>query len=109
MIRRPPRSTLFPYTTLFRSLRWTVADSPKTLDKDHALAAGSSLTIDPGVEVRVAPGVQFTIGGTLRAQGSRFVATEGRWEGIAGTQGSTIILDQVQIRQAGQSGTAVSS
>src|SRR3712207_8609698 len=23
MIRRPPRSTLFPYTTLFRSLSWT--------------------------------------------------------------------------------------
>src|SRR2546429_6956973 len=23
MIRRPPRSTLFPYTTLFRSLRWS--------------------------------------------------------------------------------------
>src|SRR3712207_8602011 len=23
MIRRPPRSTLFPYTTLFRSARWT--------------------------------------------------------------------------------------
>src|SRR2546422_6539201 len=22
MIRRPPRSTLFPYTTLFRSLNW---------------------------------------------------------------------------------------
>src|SRR2546422_1386852 len=31
MIRRPPRSTLFPYTTLFRSvsapLRWTTAES----------------------------------------------------------------------------------
>src|SRR5258705_2432724 len=27
MIRRPPRSTLFPYTTLFRSYR-TNADSP---------------------------------------------------------------------------------
>src|SRR2546425_12509155 len=24
MIRRPPRSTLFPYTTLFRSLAWDV-------------------------------------------------------------------------------------
>src|SRR2546427_4973445 len=24
MIRRPPRSTLFPYTTLFRSLSWRV-------------------------------------------------------------------------------------
>src|SRR5256885_13188992 len=31
MIRRPPRSTLFPYTTLFRSLRkgWTVAREPQ--------------------------------------------------------------------------------
>src|SRR3712207_8231902 len=26
MIRRPPRSTLFPYTTLFRSARCEVAD-----------------------------------------------------------------------------------
>ena len=24
MIRRPPRSTLFPYTTLFRSGSWTI-------------------------------------------------------------------------------------
>src|SRR5256885_3069891 len=24
MIRRPPRSTLFPYTTLFRSRRWNI-------------------------------------------------------------------------------------
>src|SRR2546422_5949661 len=29
MIRRPPRSTLFPYTTLFRS------PSPRRLDADH--------------------------------------------------------------------------
>src|SRR5256885_5282891 len=26
MIRRPPRSTLFPYTTLFRSYAWTFGD-----------------------------------------------------------------------------------
>src|SRR2546430_14060088 len=35
MIRRPPRSTLFPYTTLFRSQRVQVARHPKrpyTLD-----------------------------------------------------------------------------
>ena len=25
MIRRPPRSTLFPYTTLFRSYGWSIA------------------------------------------------------------------------------------
>src|SRR5258705_3028901 len=28
MIRRPPRSTLFPYTTLFRSRRWMLAPGP---------------------------------------------------------------------------------
>src|SRR5256886_5761149 len=27
MIRRPPRSTLFPYTTLFRSPAWSLASS----------------------------------------------------------------------------------
>src|SRR3712207_7710437 len=34
MIRRPPRSTLFPYTTLFRSLRHDVGVRPvfKTVD-----------------------------------------------------------------------------
>src|SRR5256884_3180907 len=28
MIRRPPRSTLFPYTTLFRSCLWRIVISP---------------------------------------------------------------------------------
>src|SRR2546426_2350450 len=31
MIRRPPRSTLFPYTTLFRSRRSRCAVSPRRL------------------------------------------------------------------------------
>src|SRR5256885_2798421 len=34
MIRRPPRSTLFPYTTLFRS----VAVQPMTDDREERLA-----------------------------------------------------------------------
>src|SRR2546423_8034762 len=35
MIRRPPRSTLFPYTTLFRSveLGWVVDDAVTTCDE----------------------------------------------------------------------------
>src|SRR2546430_12901822 len=32
MIRRPPRSTLFPYTTLFRSDRWEFVLLLKPLD-----------------------------------------------------------------------------
>src|SRR2546430_12972724 len=31
MIRRPPRSTLFPYTTLFRSSGYYVKDETRTL------------------------------------------------------------------------------
>src|SRR3712207_7707596 len=33
MIRRPPRSTLFPYTTLFRSPEWRRPDRPRTRDR----------------------------------------------------------------------------
>src|SRR3712207_6859250 len=32
MIRRPPRSTLFPYTTLFRSAKLAQNDAEKALD-----------------------------------------------------------------------------
>src|SRR5437588_5300184 len=42
MIRRPPRSTLFPYTTLFRSLLGlsAAAASPSEIDKAAAAMAG---------------------------------------------------------------------
>src|SRR2546426_2049901 len=33
MIRRPPRSTLFPYTTLFRSLELLVHHDPERLEQ----------------------------------------------------------------------------
>src|SRR5256885_12317961 len=36
MIRRPPRSTLFPYTTLFRSLLATMLDHPRGHVRDGA-------------------------------------------------------------------------
>src|SRR2546425_5432316 len=38
MIRRPPRSTLFPYTTLFRSHQALLPWHPRALDK-HDFAA----------------------------------------------------------------------
>src|SRR5256885_4887898 len=44
MIRRPPRSTLFPYTTLFRSERAsaTVASASASLVQATAVGAASS-------------------------------------------------------------------
>src|SRR3712207_8153892 len=51
MIRRPPRSTLFPYTTLFRSLPAHPArlrDRHRDLGPDQLL--GAVLRRDPGVD-----------------------------------------------------------
>src|SRR2546426_2000823 len=44
MIRRPPRSTLFPYTTLFRSHQWAqTGKNPRSLFRDFARASGLDL------------------------------------------------------------------
>src|SRR2546430_3872434 len=42
MIRRPPRSTLFPYTTLFRSVEHPIATDPTRIDS--GLVAGAQLS-----------------------------------------------------------------
>src|SRR5256885_11136042 len=39
MIRRPPRSTLFPYTTLFRSLQIREVPVRRVLARDDAVVA----------------------------------------------------------------------
>src|SRR3712207_7807061 len=43
MIRRPPRSTLFPYTTLFRSVRAVGPDEPGGPPAGLGLLAGQPL------------------------------------------------------------------
>src|SRR3989454_3877669 len=48
MIRRPPRSTLFPYTTLFRSEELLERDRGGALDDDVG-------GCDPGLRVELAP------------------------------------------------------
>src|SRR2546430_4435455 len=51
MIRRPPRSTLFPYTTLFRSADWRAARGEAVLLGVAALvplaAAGHAAAVEP--------------------------------------------------------------
>src|SRR5256885_8540228 len=46
MIRRPPRSTLFPYTTLFRSLRDTLSYSGYVSTKMHNAERGNCLQVE---------------------------------------------------------------
>src|SRR3712207_388643 len=47
MIRRPPRSTLFPYTTLFRSAQVHITESMGGMDE--AVAAAQALARDEDV------------------------------------------------------------
>src|SRR3989454_3640819 len=56
MIRRPPRSTLFPYTTLFRSLepeRARLPRQPRRRAADRSRAGGLGV-VDGGVHPAVA-------------------------------------------------------
>src|SRR3712207_7923733 len=48
MIRRPPRSTLFPYTTLFRSHHELVATLEQVDERDRPFSAGD---LDRAVEL----------------------------------------------------------
>src|SRR5256885_10425333 len=53
MIRRPPRSTLFPYTTLFRSLpQFTVTNSPHRFEIVRRMT-DYNLTFFPQSRVRL--------------------------------------------------------
>src|SRR3712207_7059969 len=51
MIRRPPRSTLFPYTTLFRSLSFTRGVVPREVFE--GFARGLWVDVDEDAELQV--------------------------------------------------------
>src|SRR3712207_9307267 len=55
MIRRPPRSTLFPYTTLFRSRRPVVRVDVEGADDDHEDHDRHLDDDHPGVEAGALP------------------------------------------------------
>src|SRR3712207_7794060 len=87
MIRRPPRSTLFPYTTLFRSHAFRrpggeVRTAVVTVDgaDTHVLAGLSDLVVlkTTGSEFRGFPRDRYT---TLAETGDRVLATAvtARW------------------------------
>ncbi|GIV97424.1 MAG: hypothetical protein KatS3mg057_2081 [Herpetosiphonaceae bacterium] len=93
--------------------RWTIADSPVVLSRDHVVPAGSTLTIDPGVEVRLASNVRLLVNGALFANGMpdapvRFVSADGgRWSGIFVGSGGILQLIEADIHQAGDEGLAI--
>src|SRR3712207_6744953 len=89
MIRRPPRSTLFPYTTLFRSL----APAPikvLLIDGHRLLAEALAIVLAADAEIEVV-GVQADVAvsaaGVRRAAPDVLVVDAARWEEIAAILG----------------------
>src|SRR3712207_4058586 len=88
MIRRPPRSTLFPYTTLFRSLVKVLASAaavivePEVRDQERRTDIEGRLepvVADGGPVVLLQPIVDLATGGRVGAEAlSRFPAEWGR-------------------------------
>src|SRR2546427_6683175 len=70
MIRRPPRSTLFPYTTLFRSLLRRPDDEPDVEPHRGAEQATdqNGQAIGLGEEFTRPYGLTILIGGLLRSE-----------------------------------------
>src|SRR5579859_3025024 len=107
----PP--TPIPETLLTGAIRWTQAQSPIVLTQNTRLAPGASLIIDPGVDVQMAPGVDFTIQGALFALGQpgqpvRFLSMGGlRWDSIYGRPGSAITMEYTEVRGGGNGGTTM--
>src|SRR2546427_4937377 len=59
MIRRPPRSTLFPYTTLFRSMVSGMIAQPD--DEADVARLQSQLDADPDLAARLAEGARAAV------------------------------------------------
>src|SRR3712207_8470539 len=66
MIRRPPRSTLFPYTTLFRSWEWL----PK-IDDDYSFQAMQLMMKDGIIKGLFCMGMNPAVGGQKDRKSTR--------------------------------------
>ena len=75
MIRRPPRSTLFPYTTLFRSIRHKVSFMP--------WSAGKRLVRFPLITTEIQHNTDTYEWGMFRNAHVLFIIKDSRWIGRA--------------------------
>src|SRR2546425_9770801 len=56
MIRRPPRSTLFPYTTLFRSMYHAGSAEGRDRGRDVSEVVDKQVAAEPSIQVRLPDG-----------------------------------------------------
>src|SRR5437762_12737446 len=80
MTRRPPRSPLFPYTTLFRSLEASLVDGRARQDNTDARGEFDDHHRRVGHVTRCAEGLAIRIAARIRVAHVRADATDRLWE-----------------------------
>ena len=65
---------------IYADTRWRVSDSPVVIDKNTFILPGVSLTIDPGVEVRLAKDILVTNRGVIVARGTPEAPIRFTWQ-----------------------------
>src|SRR2546421_4407008 len=90
MIRRPPRSTLFPYTTLFRSVADRKTSDGRATGKTTSVASGNVATKRPVVTTLIT--ITTSVGGATiaTAMGDRQIETATNGDGGKRTHGVNV-------------------
>jgi len=93
MIRRPPRSTLFPYTTLFRSIEFsswlglvTAPGTPRRIVDRLNREVHATLTF-PDVQQRLADGGSVSLPSTSQEYRDRVEREIARWRRVISAAG----------------------
>src|SRR5258708_37159350 len=110
MIRRPPRSTLFPYTTLFRSLAKEKEDARRNLEKlDRIVFVKQGDTVKlRKVETGIADNTSIEVKSGLKA-GEEVVS--GSYAAISRKlkDGSKVIIEKPKKEEAAAKGRSCSA